>query len=166
MSSLLDEINNVQAETMRRIGEAAAKQDVKALGQLTARAAKLAEMQRTVIGIETALNEYKSPSASGADNGNLRRLPIRVSEGMIRQNLLTFTEHIKQGRIQVEEEMIIEARPTGARFPSKVLLNGNRLQERGEIGRFYRAAGVHDGDVVVLTETKRNEWTLEKSQVA
>jgi hypothetical protein len=62
--------------------------------------------------------------------------------------------------------MIIEVRPTGARFSSKVLQNGNRLQERGEIGRFYRAADVHDGDTVMLTETKPNEWTLEKSQVA
>lgn len=162
MSTLQDDIKKVLDETMARIADAAAKRDVRALGLLTARATKLEEMKRSVIGIETALKEYQSLAATGDSSNNLRRLAIRVSEGMIRQNLLTFTEHIKRGRIHVEEEMIIEARPTGARFPTKVLQNGNRLQERGEIGRFYRAADVHDGDVVVLTETKRNEWTLEK----
>ncbi len=162
MNTLQNDIKNVLDETMSRIADAAGKHDVKALGLLTARATKLEEMKRTVIGIENALKEYQSLAATGDSSNNLRRLPIRVSEGMIRQNLLTFSEHIKRGRIQVEEEMNIEVQSTGARFSSKVLQNGNRLQERGEIGRFYRAAGVHDGDVVMLTETKPNEWTLEK----
>ncbi len=162
MTTLQNDIKNVLDETMARIADAAAKGDVKALGQLAARATKLEDMKRTVVGIETALKEFQSLTSPGGTGNTLRRLPIRVSEGMIRQNLLTFTEHIKRGRIQVEEEMMIEVRPTGARFPSKVLQNGNRLQERGEIGRFYRSAGVQDGDIVVLTETKPNEWTLEK----
>ena len=82
---------------------------------------------------------------------------------MIKQNLLTLTEHVKRGRIRVGEDLIVEAHPSGERFRTDLVENGNRLRERGAIGRFYREAGVHDGEFVVLTETGPQRWTLRKA---
>ncbi|MSU50770.1 MAG: DNA sulfur modification protein DndB [Opitutus sp.] len=93
----------------------------------------------------------------------LRKLPVEVTQGMIRQNLLTLTEHVNGGRIRVGEDLIVEAQPSGERFRTDVVDSGNRLRERGAIGRFYREAGVHDGEFVVLTETAPQRWTLRKA---
>ena len=93
----------------------------------------------------------------------LRKLPVEVTQGMIKQNLLTLTEHVKRGRIRVGEDLNVEAQPSGERFRTDLVENGNRLRERGAIGRFYREAGVHDGEFVVLTETASQRWTLRKA---
>jgi hypothetical protein len=58
--------------------------------------------------------------------------------------------------------MIVESLPSGERFKTQVMTSGNKLQERGAIGRFYRSAGVHAGDFVVLREVSRGSWQLLK----
>ena len=109
--------------------------------------------------------KYEQPTiVFQTQNGQkLRELPVEVSQGMINQNLLTLTDHVKRGRIRVGEEMLIEALPSGERFRTDLVVNGNKLRERGAIGRFYREAGVHDGEFVVLTETAPQRWTLRKA---
>lgn len=149
---------------MRQITDAAKRQDVKALGALTNRASELEQMKRTVAGIEATLATFQSAVPIDDSSGKLRRLPIEVTQGMINQNLLTLTEAIKRGRIRVGEDLSIEARPSGDRFRTVVMQNGNKLQERGAIGKFYRDAGVHGGEFVVLTEVSPNQWTLEKAK--
>ncbi len=96
-------------------------------------------------------------------NGKIRELPTEVTEGMIRQNLLTLTPHVKRGKIKIGELLIIEALPSGERFSTELLQNGNRLRARGEIAHFYRTAGVKGGDYVVLTEVTHGNWTLTKA---
>ena len=93
----------------------------------------------------------------------LRELPVEVTQGMINQNLLTLTDHVRWGRIRAGEDLIIEAQPSGARFRTDLVENGNKLRERGKIGQFYREAGVHAGEFVVLTETAPQRWTLRKA---
>jgi hypothetical protein len=93
-----------------------------------------------------------------------RELLIEVSQGMINQNLLTLTEPLKRGQIRIGEELIIEAMPSGERFKTQVMTNGNKLQERGAIGRFYREAGVSAGDRVILREMSRGNWRLLKNE--
>ena len=82
---------------------------------------------------------------------------------MIRQNLLTFTEALRRGKLKSGEEMRIESVVSGERFRSEILGTGNRLQERGAVGRFYRDAQVKGGDYVTLEEVSAGEWKLSKS---
>lgn len=60
----------------------------------------------------------------------------------------------------------LETAPSGDVFETELLQNGNKLRERGSIGRFYREASVSEGDYVVLTETSPGNWALEKALVS
>ncbi len=106
-----------------------------------------------MIEVEERLKGLKALPVQAMSNGSkeakLRELPVEVTTGMIRQNLLTLTKHLKQRRIRIGEELTIEAQPSGERFRTALLEKGNKLRERGAITRFYRDAGVHPGDFVV-----------------
>lgn len=117
-------------------------------------------MKKTIVAIEERLKGFQMPEK---EPEGLRVLPIEVTEGMINQNLLTLTEHVKRGRIKVGESLTVEVFPSGARFRTELLSNGNKLQERGAIGRFYREVGVKKWDFVVLTEVSPGRWTLKKA---
>lgn len=124
-------------------------------------------MKKTLLRIEDKLKGLKdaspNPRLVTPANGNLRELPIEVTQGMINQNLLTLTNHVKRGRIRTGEDLTIETDPSGERFTTELLTNGNKLQERGAIGRFYREAHVQAGDFVVLTEIAPKKWALKKA---
>lgn len=162
-------IDKLMDQTMSKITKAAASQNLAELELLTKRASELKQMKEQIIAIQHRLiafadnNELKI--LSGGDPSSVHReLLIEVSQGMINQNLLTLTEPLKRGQIRIGEELIIEPLPSGERFKTVVMTNGNKLQERGAIGRFYREAGIHAGDSVVLREISRGSWQLLKSQ--
>jgi hypothetical protein len=96
-------------------------------------------------------------------NEVIRKLPIEVTEGDIRQNLLKLTPHINRGKIKVGEQLLIEALPSGERFQTVVSDKGNKLRARGEIARFYKDSGVQPGDFVLLSEDTPGRWTLKKA---
>jgi hypothetical protein len=148
--------------TMGQIGEAAGKRDLAMVEALTRKAAELEGMKRTVLGIEDKLKGLNG-TVSVTERTPARELPVEVTQGMINQNLLTLTPHVKRGRIRTGEDLTIQAHPHGERFRTQVLMNGNKLQERGAIGRFYREAGVKAGDFVVLAETGQGRWALKKA---
>ncbi|MGH7975435.1 MAG: hypothetical protein ACREDS_01905 [Limisphaerales bacterium] len=154
-------------QTMSKITKAAASQNLTELETLTNRASELKRMKEQIAAIQHRLigfagnNEIKIQS-NGHSNLAQRELLIEVSQGMINQNLLTLTEPLKRGQVRIGEELIIEALPSGERFKTVVMTNGNKLQERGAIGKFYREAGVHAGDFVLLREISRGNWQLVK----
>lgn len=166
-------IETLMDQTMSRIAKAAASQNASQnlaeLEALTKRASELKQMKEQIAAIQHRLigfagnHEVKS-AAGGHPNLPQRELRIEVSQGMINQNLLTLTEPLKRGQIRVGEELLIEAMPSGERFKTVVMNNGNKLQERGAIGRFYREAGVHADDFVLLREISRGSWQLLKSE--
>ena len=119
---------------------------------------RLANLTSGVTAVTTSTTK-EQPQA----NGKIRELPIEVTDGMIRQNLLTLTPHVKRGRIKIGEELIIEAIPSGERFVTRLMRIGNKLRARGEIAHFYRTTGVKGGDYVVLTEISPGKWTLTKA---
>ena len=92
----------------------------------------------------------------------MRQLPVEVTDGMTRQNLLTLTPHLKSAKVKVGEQFVTEAQPSGRRFATTLLEKGNKLQGRGEIARFYRDANLNGGDCVLLTEAAPGRWTLKK----
>jgi hypothetical protein len=160
-------INNLMAQTMSKITKAAATQNLTELEALTKRASELKQMKEQIASIQHRLigfagNDETKIQSNGYSTLAQRELFIEVSQGMINQNLLTLTEPLKRGQIRIGEELIIEALPSGERFKTVVMTNGNKLQERGAIGKFYRKAGVQAGDTVVLREISRGSWQLLK----
>lgn len=165
-------IDEMIEATMTKIAEAAGKRDLASVAALTRKATELEEMKKTVEGIEAKLFSLKestvTPARSTVTSGpqpdvKQRELAIEVTQGMMNQNLLTLTEHVKRGRIRTGEELIIETYPSGERFRTDLMTNGNKFRERGAIGRFYREAGVRAGEFVVLTEVSQGQWTLKKA---
>lgn len=168
----LTDIDRLLEETMRGISTAAEKRNLAGITALTKRASELELMRKTISGIEERLKGFCMPAEQSSEQKPvgiepkevLRTLPIEVSQGMINQNLLTLTEHVKRGKIQVGEELLVETIPSEERFLTELVRNGNKLRERGGIARFYRDAGVRSGDFVVLFETKSRRWKLRKAE--
>lgn len=161
-------IETLMNQTIAKINEATSKPgcDVAELEGLTKQASELKQLKEQVAAIQHrlhALSGGNPPKGKQRSSGNfLRELQIEVSQGMINQNLLTLTEAIKRGQLKVGEQLIIEVLPAGDKFSSDVMQPGNKLRERGAIGKFYRSAGVRDGDYVTLRESARGEWQLLK----
>jgi hypothetical protein len=161
-------IDEAFQSTMKQIEAAAKTGDLAAATALTRKAAACNDLKQSLISLEEQfkkLQSTKPPPIATATNGEvkLRELPVEVTGGMIGQNYLTLTTHIQRGRIQIGEDLTIEAHPSGERFRTQLLEKGNKLRERGAIARFYREAGVHVGDFVVLTEVAPKQWTLKKA---
>jgi len=156
------------SKKLAEIGAAASEQNLAKVAALTRQASELEDMKKTVLNIEQRLKELPTTPdekiAAQAPTINSRVLPIEVSQGMINQNLLTLTEHVKRGIVSAGEDMIIEVIPSGERFRTELVVNGNKLRERGAIGRFYKETKVKEGDFVVLTESEPNRWKLHKAE--
>jgi hypothetical protein len=162
-----EKIQELIDATLREIQEMARKGNLTAVMALTKKAAEYEDVKKTLLHLQERLKEVHAMAVQSPTNGSgsnqLRELPVEVSAGMIRQNLLTLTRHVKQRRIRISDELTIEAQPSGERFQTQLLEKGNKLRERGAIARFYRDAGVSPGDFVVLSETAPSRWTLKKA---
>lgn len=168
-------INNIPAaieilvdETMSKITKAAATKNLTELEALTKQASELKQMKEQVTAIQHRLiglagNRTIKSQMDGNSNLPNREIRIDVTQGMINQNLLTLTEALKRGQIRVGEELAIESLPSREKFKTVVIGGGKKLQERGAIGRFYREAGIHADDVVLLQEISRGNWQLSKA---
>jgi hypothetical protein len=167
------ELDTHIAAVMKQIGEAARKDDLAAIQRLSKRAAELKELKEQAASIQQRIASLTSepieatPTTPATQpkqaNGAGRALFVQVSDGMIRQNLLTLTPHVKRRKIGIGEQLVIEALPSGERFQTEVLDKGNKLRARGQIARFYHDAKVRPDDYVVLTETTPGKWTLRKA---
>jgi hypothetical protein len=91
-----------------------------------------------------------------------RTIHVKVTQGMINQNLLTLTEYVNRGVVRIGEEFTIKSDPPGEFFKTDLVQHGNKLRERGAIARFYRMAGVRAGDSIVLTEIAPRRWKLTR----
>ncbi|MFZ1221171.1 MAG: hypothetical protein WAO00_17905 [Chthoniobacterales bacterium] len=162
------QIEQMFDSTMQQAEAAVKNRDLAAATALMRKATEYDNAKKTLLDLEQRLKGLESQSSTLAApeaprDGKLRELPIEVTGGMIRQNLLTLTKHTKQRRIAIGEDLTIESQPSGERFRTELLLKGNKLQERGAVARFYRDAGVKEGDFVVLTEVAPKQWTLKKA---
>jgi len=144
---------------LQQVSEAAAKRDLNTLLPLTKKASELAATKDRLRSLKSS-SQTSAPIAQKSGEG--REVVVEVSQGMINQNLLTLTEHVKRKRIKVGETLDIEALPSGDRFQTELLSSGNKLRERGGIAKFYRDAGVQAGDFVALSETTPGHWQLKK----
>jgi hypothetical protein len=169
VNELTNTIDDMITSLMEQIPAAAERRDFAVLEHLTKKASELRAMKDQVIAIEHRLRYLQTgtvpPSQRTSHLGAMREFAVEVTEGMINQSLLTLTEQLKRGIIHVGEKLTIETVPAGDSFDTQVLPNGNKLQERGKIGKFYRDASVAPGDVVLLTEITPGQWRLSKADI-
>jgi hypothetical protein len=169
MDTDINRLDKTLNDIYAQLSDAAKRHDLRKVGQLAVRAAQIEDLKRQFALMEqriTALcsadDPGTSPPSTNSESG-LRQLPTVVTAGMIRQNLLTLSPHVKRGKIKPGEQLIIEALPSGGKFQTELLAQGNRLRARGEIAQFYRDANVKDGDHVLLMEVTPGNWTLSKA---
>jgi hypothetical protein len=183
-----DAFDRLITRAMAQITEAASTHDLAAIQRLSRVAAELKELKEQQAAIhqrrasieqeldkqstavyqaQTSLHTAELSTApvvvKQQSNRELRKLPVEVTAGDLRQNLLKLTPQMRQGTIRANEEMVIEALPSGERFQTVVLEKGNKLRARGEIARFYKDAQVKPGEYVLLTEQTPGRWTLKKA---
>ena len=170
MNEQTNELDKQIKKIMAQIAEAAAKRDLVAIQRLTQKASELQELkeqmaaiQQRYVSLTTERIDAPVPSMNQPTNEIIRQLPIEVTQGMINENLLTLSRHVKSGKIKVGEQLIIEPLPSGKLFQTVLLRQGKKLRERGKIASFYRAANVKAGDYVLLTEISPGRWTLKKA---
>lgn len=170
MNAQTDEIDRQIKNVMTEITEAASKQDLPTLQRLTRKASELqdlkeqmAAIQQRIISLTSDSDHMPVPIAKEPTSGCIRQLPIKVTGGMIRQNLLTLSTEVKTGKIKVGEKLVIETLPSGELFQTELLDQGKRLRARSEIASFYRTAKLKDGDYVLLSEVAPGRWTLKKA---
>lgn len=171
MNQLLERFDKLTGRIMGAVQQAASEQSVEELGRLAHLAKETKSMREHLVLLERRLaelekgiveNDHKPVQVSSNwPTGTLRELRVEVTQGMINQNLLTLTDHVNVGRVQPGEDFTIEAKGSDEQFRTPLLANGNKLQERGAVGRFYRHNSVKPGDVVLLKETSPNRWVLQ-----
>jgi hypothetical protein len=161
----INTITQAIATTMQQIAEAAQQGNLSLVESLTKKASELKAIQNQAAALENRLvalsNGPKTGNSSHDQTPALRELPVTVTIGMIRQNLLTLTDAVKRRSIGIGEKLVVET-PNGEQFETVLLEIGNKLQERGRIGKFYRDFGVQDGDIVLLREITPGRWRLLK----
>jgi hypothetical protein len=155
----ITQIDQALTDVFRQVSEAADRKDLNILPGLTK---KLSELEATKNRLRSLRNGPGTSAPTPQTSGGGRELIVEVSEGMINQNLLTLTPHVKRNTIKVGEALDIEPLPSGDRFQTELLASGNKLRERGRIARFYRDAGVRAGDSVVLSEIAPGHWRLKR----
>ncbi len=170
MNEPTNELDTHITNVMAQITEAASKHDLPTIQRLSRKAGELQEMKEQIAAIQHRIKSLNNENTETAPmtakeqpNGRSRELPVEVTDGDIRQNLLKLTPHIKRNKIKIGEELVIEALPSGERFQTDVSEKGNKLRARGEIARFYKEAKVKGGDYVLLTEVSPGRWTLKKA---
>lgn len=109
--------------------------------------------------MELRVSDWDAISRKGSNN--LRELSVQITQGMINQSLLTLTEPIKRGLIELGDEFIVEL-PDGSSFDTKLDSPGNRLKERGRIKFFYENWKIKAGDTVSLIENEQGKWSLKR----
>ena len=108
------------------------------------------------------LGEEPADHTSVNKKSKLRIIRIEITEGMIRNSMLTLTRAIRNKVAKLGDEFLITL-PNEDVFKTKLVSPGNRLQERKRIREFYENENILSGTEVVLIETSPMEWNLKKA---
>jgi hypothetical protein len=161
-------INTVITLAMEKITFAASKQNTFEISRYSKVAEASEQLKKKLQGIKDTLesleadlkpNQRTEPDKTRLTDKNLRHFRIRVSQGMINQNLLTFTPQVKYRELSIGEVLRIET-SEGGLFKSEIISQGNKLRERGHVREFYEKARIKADDFVELIERRPSEWYL------
>lgn len=109
--------------------------------------------------LETEKLSVEEGAQASATTEGLRKIRVEVTQGMLNQKVLTLTVAKRRQLITKDEQFRIRM-PDGQVIDTCLIQPGNRLQERGAIGRFYRENKVKEGDCVHLDEVRPGEWEI------
>jgi hypothetical protein len=130
---------------------------------------ELASVGKEAEAVEQRQKEIKEKltglngSALPVERPQYRNCLIEVTRGGLKYSYLLVSGPIRKQILTKNEKLKIHIPVTGETFTTEIYFRNKNLKEREAIGRFYKAADVKVGDMLVLTETAPNEWTLTKS---
>jgi hypothetical protein len=138
------------------------------------RAAELVTYYRTLKQMESDLDKMaltfgkiREDLAEDLDSAHrdsqtkLRTFTVTVTDGMIRNSMLTLSAAVRNGEISIGEQLSIQP-PHSEPFKTLLMQPGNRLRERKRIREFYETEKVTPGDKVSLSEIEPGIWQLSK----
>ncbi len=159
-------IEEFRDKVFERIGADAANQElpsVRMFTKLVERVEQALEQQEEILEVMCeAESMLGNPDEYLPTHGN-RSITVEVTEGMIKQSLLTLTVAKQEGYVSIGEKLEISL-TNGKTFETVLVQPGNRLKERGKIREFYSLEGVVEGDKAHLSETSKGKWQLYSSR--
>lgn len=142
-------IEELEARVWQMIEEATLQKDSGKLQTLGVIAQETARLKEEYKAITLKLDNLQQISK----NPNGRHVLIPITAGSIKQNYLSITIPKRVGLLPNLHNALVNVETSaGFSFKTTVLHDHNRLQERGEIARFYREANVRAGDKVIWKE--------------
>jgi hypothetical protein len=167
----MDVLPVIDALLEKAFGEvevAAETRDGARVDRLNDKIRRLERLRRTLLDVYAKVNQIQSEptgTPGGQDGQKLRVMTIRVTEGMLKNNMLTVSPYLKQGIVRYGEEMQIEVTsPYEQRFRTVIIQQGNKLQARGPIRRFLLENKIKPDDEVMLREVSFGTWQLTKAE--
>jgi len=166
-----ERISTVISLAMQQISVAASSHDTAKISQYTKIAEsaeklkqKLKDLYDNLDVLESELSPQPKNESKKAEfqSTGLRHFRVRVTQGMINQNLLTLTQQVKLGEIRIGEVLRVQT-SEGDLFKTELLSPGNKLRERGRVREFYEKAKIRADDFIELIERKPAEWYLRPS---
>jgi hypothetical protein len=149
-----DALGSLLSKLSTDIQGAAAKGDFKAVERLTKFAMNIGSSKSIVDEVHTAYG--CCPGISGK-----KQFTVEITAGAIKNSYLSVTEGIAKGYLHPGDVLKLLL-PNGAVITTKVMVQ-NRLQERGEIGKFYAKQQVQPGNSVIMSEISSGTWSLKKA---
>lgn len=151
-------IAELEKKVWSLIEDSTKKKDTQSLGKLNGIAEKLKGLKNKFEALKKQLETLEGSNEEVKKNG----VRWKVTEGAIRQNLLNIKEAKKAGILPPDGDSINVETSVGTHFDTKVVYTQNKLQERGEIKRFYEMADVKAGDELSLKVVGDGKYLLEK----
>jgi hypothetical protein len=90
----------------------------------------------------------------------LRSIRVALTQGMLNQQLLTMTAAKRRGIIHDGEKFTIIIPGENKPITTELAQPGNRLKERGALGRLYKREELSPGDKILLQEISPGTWEL------
>jgi hypothetical protein len=167
-SILVERVDELKGLILEQIRDQAGRgDDTSWLTALAKAAERLDEHKRAIQDFEKDYWEFSRNILgweSGSETRNerkLRQIQIELTQGMIRQNLLSLTTARKRGFVRLGEKFKVTL-PDGREFETDLCEPGNKFRERGAIREFYGQINAKDGDVILLRELQPGCWSLAK----
>ena len=154
--------NSQTEEIVSRIIKAAKERNFHMVIELASVGKEAEVVEKRQIEIKARLSGLNG-SPVPSNSSQYRKCLIEVTRGGLKYSYLLVSGPIRKRILMNNETLKIHVPVTGETFTTEIYSRNKNLKEREAIGRFYKAAGVKAGDMVILTETMPNEWTLTKA---
>jgi hypothetical protein len=155
-ATAIQSLEALLTELSAQIQAAAGLQDFNSVSALTKAATTIASYTRGITEEQERLGLMNQQSEA-------RSFLIQITEGAVRNSYLSVTEGISRGWLSPGQTVEVEV--PGWKTFSTLVMQANRLQERGLVSDFYSANQITAGDFVEFTEKEPGRWVLNPVDV-